>query len=232
MTEEQKKYLDKIKKLLNLAKSPNPNEAAVALSRAQSMMRKHGFEIGDVMLSEVGSTTILVNKFNPPKWVLCLLDAVDNAFGVSHILTEEYDDVTWKRRGAVMFVGIMPNDKIAAYCFDVLYRQLLNDRKAFIGSLHRNCKKVTKTNRADWYCLGWISEVRSKVQPLVIPVEHKGLINTWKEKNLKITTYQPRQTKEDKRALDAYITGKRDGAGVSMHAGMSGQESLKLSLMK
>ena len=43
MTDEQKKYLEKIKKLLNLAKSPNPNEAAVALSRAQAMMRKHGF---------------------------------------------------------------------------------------------------------------------------------------------------------------------------------------------
>ena len=97
MTEEQKNHLEKIKKLLNLAKSPNPNEAAVALSRAQAMMRKHGFEIGDVMLSEVGSTTTLVDKINPPSWVLRLLKVVDDVFGVTHVLTEEYDDVSWKR---------------------------------------------------------------------------------------------------------------------------------------
>ena len=223
MTDEQKKYLEKIKKLLNLAKSPNPNEAAVALSRAQAMMRKHGFEIGDVMLSEVGSTTTLVDKLNPPGWVLKLLKAVDDAFGVTHVLTEEYDHASWKRRGAVMFIGIMPNDEIASYCFNVLYRQLMTDRKVFIAGLHKNCKKATKTNRADWYCLGWISEVSSKVQPLVVPTEQKGLIKSWKDKNLNITTYQARQAKDDKRAIDAYLNGKSDGAGVSIHAGVSSE---------
>ena len=151
---------------------------------------------------------------------------------MTHVLTEEYDHASWKRRGAVMFIGIMPNDEIASYCFNVLYRQLMTDRKVFIAGLHKNCKKATKTNRADWYCLGWISEVSSKVQPLVVPTEQKGLIKSWKDKNLNITTYQARQAKDDKRAIDAYLNGKRDGAGVSIHAGVSGQDSAKLAYIE
>ena len=45
------KILDKISKLLALSESDNPNEAAIALERAQKLMKEHSVTMTDVSLS-------------------------------------------------------------------------------------------------------------------------------------------------------------------------------------
>lgn len=231
MHDELKRQLAKIKKLLNLAQSSNPSEASLALSRAQALMKKYGVNLDDVALSEVSATDARVDCLKPPQWLSRLIDAINKAFGTSAVASHYYDG-SWNKKGAVKFIGISPNDEIAAYCFDVLYRQLLSHRKAFIASLHNNCKKATKTARADWYCLGWVAEVNAKITPLVVSNDHKTYIAKWKNENLDIETYTPRAAVEDKKTVDSYMKGRIDGAGVSLYAGMAGEESLKLSYAK
>lgn len=213
------KYISKIRKLLKLSGSSNPHEAALALSRAQQMMKKYNLDSDSVLLSDYGAAQTRILVKNPPDWVCKLLIVIEKAFGVDSVITSELD-ARWRTHGAIMFIGLKSHCDLASYCFDVLYRQILNDRKVYIGTLHKNCKRSTKTTRADWYCLGWISEVRNKVIPFVVSEGHSNLIRVWKEKNLNLSSYQPRVVKEDKGQYDAYLNGKLDGANASLHAGM------------
>ena len=49
----KEELIDKIKKLLALADSSNPNEAAVALSRAQKLMERYNIEAVDLKIENV-----------------------------------------------------------------------------------------------------------------------------------------------------------------------------------
>ncbi len=50
---DHSKALDKIKKLLRLAASDNPHEAAAAMRQARALMEKYRLEESDIQLSEV-----------------------------------------------------------------------------------------------------------------------------------------------------------------------------------
>ncbi len=50
----KERYLQKIKKLLNLGRrSTNPNEAGIAIQQAQKLMAAHNISVGDVDLLEI-----------------------------------------------------------------------------------------------------------------------------------------------------------------------------------
>ncbi|NYA36679.1 DUF2786 domain-containing protein, partial [Serratia fonticola] len=50
----KERYLQKIKKLLNLGRrSTNPNEAGIAIQQAQKLMAAHNISAGDVDLLEI-----------------------------------------------------------------------------------------------------------------------------------------------------------------------------------
>ena len=46
--------LERIKKLMALSHSANPNEAAIALSQAQKLMMRNHLTVKEVMLSDIG----------------------------------------------------------------------------------------------------------------------------------------------------------------------------------
>lgn len=223
------KYLGKIKKLLNLAKSSNSNEAASALSKAQALMRKHDLNLDDVMLSNISSTHSVIHGVRAPAWVLNLLSVIRQAFGVRSLIGRKINNYSVRDFGEIEFVGRSPNDEIASYCFDILYAQLVKDRKRFIAGLHKNCKPVTKRNRADWYCMGWVSEVEDKVHRLVMPVEDKNAIDRWVDNKYgELTTYSARENVEDKAAGQAFHSGRKDGAGISLYSGVDGAQQKQI----
>lgn len=228
MDAEKEKYLSKIKKLLGLAASSNPHEAALALSRAQAFMKKYDIELSEVMLSKVSFASVAIEVKRPAAWVLHLLNVIEKAFGVESVISTIFDEDKYRSVGAIQFIGIKPNDELAAYSFDVLFRQLKFDRKTFVAQLHKNCKRDTKKHRADWYCMGWVAEVNKKVSSLVVPTSQRNLISQWKKQNLTLQEYKARETKEDKRSFDSYLKGKADGAKSSLYAGMGGSERLKI----
>ncbi len=68
------KHIDKIKKLLRLAKSANEHEAAAAMSRAQALMQQHGLSSESPELSDV-CTGEIQSKFKakkPTNYFACL----------------------------------------------------------------------------------------------------------------------------------------------------------------
>ena len=53
MPQNNEKLLEKLKKLLALAKSDNPHEAALALQRAQKLMQAYNITQADLALSDI-----------------------------------------------------------------------------------------------------------------------------------------------------------------------------------
>eukprot|EP01132_Coremiostelium_polycephalum_P016978 gene16978-20364_t len=78
---DQSKALDKIKKLLRLAASDNPHEAAAAMHQARALMEKYRLEESDIQLSEVFECAARSgSKMTPPQWEANLVGAVTQAY--------------------------------------------------------------------------------------------------------------------------------------------------------
>ena len=92
--------IEKIKKLLALSDSSNPNEAAVALSRAQKLMEKINIESKEVN-SENGIDEIklkTLSSINTQIIMSKLLNIIRKAFGIEFILHTTNSKVTSRRR--------------------------------------------------------------------------------------------------------------------------------------
>ena len=77
MPQNNEKLLEKLKKLLALAKSDNPHEAALALQRAQKLMQAYNITQADLALSDIDESVSnywAAGSVNPPRYMLGLLD--------------------------------------------------------------------------------------------------------------------------------------------------------------
>lgn len=178
MTNNNGKYIEKIKKLLALAKSTNPNEAAIAMNQAIKLMAKHNINNNDIRLSEIKehvTKSAPSNANKPPKYFGILIKIISLAFGCHAYLTV----VNNKRR--VSFYGFRERPQLAAYTFDILSTQLVKARKLFLSQQNGNCKKITKINRADAFCIGWVDGVYQLIEDFAITDEELNLLAEYKK---------------------------------------------------
>ncbi len=127
---EQDKIIERIAKLLALGNSANPNEAAIAIERAQRLMAEHKISMSDITMNSISEVeqklpTILRDRF----LFTTLGNLVARAFGVKHFYTK-MGSVT----KSVTFIG--PNDRVqsAGYTFTVIARQAAIAKKNFTAA--------------------------------------------------------------------------------------------------
>ncbi|MCK1791188.1 DUF2786 domain-containing protein [Pseudomonas violetae] len=148
------KALDKIKKLLRLAASDNPHEAAAAMRQARALMEKYRLEESDVHLSEVYECAARSgSKMTPPQWEANLAGVVTKAYACKILFMAGVGE--WR------FIGEMA--ELASYTMTLLLRQVRQSRRDFISTQLNRCKAATKTKRADVFCGAWVSAVRKQV---------------------------------------------------------------------
>lgn len=177
--------LRKIKRCLELSKSSNENEAALALKQMQALMNKYGVTAKHVMAADITEyLTYLSVKKKPAQWVLNLHLAVADALDCKSIV--RHGD---NRNIRLIFLGIDAVTEIAGYAFEVLFRKLKSDRANYINSELFRYKRANKTKYADAYCEGWVSSVHSKVKNLNPNIEIREKIKAYTETKLK--NYRP-----------------------------------------
>lgn len=159
--------LEKVKKCLALASSPEPHEAAAALRQAQKLMAQFGLTEIDVSLSDVSEFAQAAQNTPLVKWEAMLAVMIAEAFGCDQYTSTRPQLMTglkvrYQRR--FVFIGVGPAPEIAGYAFDLLARQCAKDRRAHMGQQHKNCKPKTRVARGDLYAEGWIAGVRDKVE--------------------------------------------------------------------
>jgi hypothetical protein len=188
--------LKKIKKCLALAKSPNPNEAAIAMRQAQGLMREHAVSADDVALSDVAVVTCSTRTASQPRWEVRLASMVADAFGCDHIWTRTEKWIAYGRKAqtrALVFVGVGSAAQIAGYAWDVLSRQCAKARLAHIRSQPARCKPITLTARGDEFAMGWVAAAGMKLDAFTAPDREVLLIEqymaaTWPD----ATTFKPK----------------------------------------
>jgi len=160
---ELERIKEKIKKLFALSKSPNANEAALALEMAQKLMIEHGIKRNAVGEFEISEEEVKGNGGKkPPMYESYLATNIASSFGCQSGYGSIHRKPDAYERGYT-FVGIEHRAKIASFLADVLLRKLKKARKEYMGKLNRVRLPKNKLKRADNFCFGWCATVVSKL---------------------------------------------------------------------
>ncbi|MBA5204776.1 DUF2786 domain-containing protein [Pectobacterium versatile] len=221
--EEKEKYIEKIQKLLHLAKrSTNEHEAANAISQAQNLMHKFGLSELDIDLKsikEFQSEHCPSDANKLPEYVVSLANMLCYAFGV-------HCYYTWTRnhRRSVAFYGPTERPQIAAYGFDVLSVQLVKARSEFIASQNKRIKRTTKTNRADQFCAGWVSGARNAISRFAVEPDEQQLMSLYyKQISEGFSELKSREAKSCRGDDGAYRAGYHSGKEARLHQAVGGK---------
>lgn len=130
MTDQDKakklaKIKDKITKLLALATSDNPNEAATAMRQAMSMMQKHAITEHDL---DEDDKTIIIHEYTSgftkvPAYMQYLYWGIGKAMGIYVVYCNGY----YNSKATISMVGHEAEIRKAEYLYKVVYR-LLEDK--------------------------------------------------------------------------------------------------------
>lgn len=127
MEQNHEALMDRLKKLLEMSKSSNPNEASIALKRAQKLMKEHQLSLEDVSMSEIQEKSEEIPSALRDRALFTRLAAiVGNAFGVHYFfvgVSSVYKTVT--------FIGPKSRLETACYTYTILARQAVLVKKQY-----------------------------------------------------------------------------------------------------
>jgi hypothetical protein len=149
--ENREDILKKIQKCMSLANSANEHEAAAALRQATKLMAMYEVSEAEMLASSVSEVRVKSGVIaHPSRWESDLAGRIAYIFGCHLMFSEGFSESVW------IFIGISPNNDVAGYSFDVLYRQAKRARQEFITTQLKRFKKSNKVRRADLFCVGWV----------------------------------------------------------------------------
>ena len=222
--------LEKVKKCLALASSPETHEAAAALRQAQKLMAQYGLTETDVSLADVSEFAQAAQNAPLVKWEATLAVMIAEAFGCDQYTSTRPQlskglQVRMQRR--FVFIGVGPAPEIAGYAFDLLARQCAKDRRAHMGQQHKNCKPKTRVARGDLYAEGWIAGVRDKVERFAGTERDAELIEQYmRERHPDMKSANVRDRTKGKNVSHAdFHHGVRAGRKADLNHGISGQRA-------
>jgi hypothetical protein len=212
MMTDKANIIEKVKKLLRLAKSSNEHEAALAAARAQELLAKYNLNESDFSDREIpkeAATAHTTTVKKPAGWVFTLAASVAGAFDCQYFHSTS---------GHTAFVGVDVDHEVANFTFGYLYRTINRLAASFMAKSQqkRLSLKGKKKVRLS-YCLGCAQVVslqlarQKTVTPItttaLVPVKH-ALISA------KMESYGVKTKARDEEDLSerAYWTGRRDGA--------------------
>jgi hypothetical protein len=213
--------LDKVKKLLALSKSPNANEAAAALQRAQQLMEEYGIEQETVVAAEIVEEEVIRHGgTKPPAFEVYLVTAIARSFGCRVILQSSLieKDARW------LFIGLSHRAEISSYLCVVLLRKLAAARRNYMKDIYR-CKRDTKIRRGDSFCIGWVSTVVKKIHAFAGSEEDEALLDQYIKRHKDIVHSEVKSRKSISRYSDTdYAQGYRAASDVKLQNGVQNQE--------
>jgi hypothetical protein len=218
----------KIKKCLALSKSSNENEAATALRMAQSLMKE--FQIDPDLLDIVEASCESKATKTPQAWEASLVMTIARAMQCKPIFST--GSSSWGIKASWTFIGVDPAPEVASYTFDVLYRQVIRARKAFIETtLKRVTVKKNKVARADLFCEGWVASVKHLITDLNIEVPtntNERIKKHMDQSRGELGSFTPKDRNKGKafndRAANDYHAGRQSGKAAKLNQAMNGGE--------
>lgn len=237
--EEQARIMEKIAKFLALAQSSNPNEAAIALSRAQKLMEEHKVSQRDISFSSMGEKTESIPTILRDRQLYTRLGhMIARAFGVTKIYNFNNDRIT-----SITFLGDLARVESATYAFTVLARQAAIAKKEFLAKVKQellediyndfpSMRMAEVDLKTVWanvpnikaahqrymrqqvksYLHGWLVAVDEKVMDFALSDEEMELIEDYKcTQYPHLSTMRSRSTRYTAAQMATFHQGMRDG---------------------
>jgi hypothetical protein len=158
---ERDDILEKIRKCMALSASGSEHEAAAALRQARKLMELHQVSHAEMLAAGVGEANAKSAAIvRPANWESQLAGYIAHVFGCRLIFLEGWDRSQW------VFIGLPPANEVAAYSFEVLFRQAKKARQDYITNALKRHKKSSKVRRADLFSIGWVRAACSNVTAL------------------------------------------------------------------
>lgn len=230
------KILGKIKKCLALSASSNENEAATALRQAQKLMAEYGVTEATLVGAEVGTAKAQSTACkNPAGWESMLCNTLSKAFACEVILIPgKFNSRTGcnEKLAEFMYIGLQHQASTAAYAHDVLRRQIVKARVAYLAewtarmacmtNFYRSFRLADKIAAGETFSRGFVSNVARQVSavgglaPQVLTaITDRKRQELGGEGEVGATT---------KRGYDAgaYVAGQAAGGNAQLHRGVDG----------
>lgn len=160
------KIITKLQKLLALSASDNENEAALAMQKAEELMREHNLSVADVALdgsgADVDTTEIEGSTKNQQKWEMSLGAIITYSFNGKVVVSKNGNG--WK----FTFVAGRTDLAIITDLFARLRSTIKRMSKAYVDanratSVNRDISSKTLHNS---YRLGLINTINSRLKSL------------------------------------------------------------------
>ena len=210
-----KKIIDKIYKCLRLSESGNPNEAALALRQASSLMKKHGINDAQIMAAEVTEgATQAGERYNPPFWALALANLVAEAFECRNLILRQYG-----KNPEFRFIGLGFKAEVATYSYTVLHRHLSRAIEEFKLSIDSNENDVVEeARRIEVFAQAWLFRVGRTVSEFIGENTDKVVIDEYIEEKYGETVELAREPTDTQNAdYDDILSGMRAAHEVALY---------------
>ncbi len=163
----KKKIIEKIRKLLALSTSPNENEAAIAIRKAQEMLRQYELTMADVLeVSEdnVRETMVPIKPSSRiPKWIQWMVSAITEILEVRAY--GSWKLVNGKSIHCYYWVGFEVDVALAHHAFLLLQRGIQDGMRARRKEL-RSRGYSPPRNFRNSYAMGFLLTVKEKLRVL------------------------------------------------------------------
>jgi len=211
-----KKIIDKIYKCLRLSESGNPNEAALALRQATSMMKKYGISDAQIMAAEVTeSATSAGTRFNPPFWALALANLIAEAFQCRNLISRQYG-----RCPEFRFIGLGFKAEVATYSYSVLQRYLFRAIEEFALTAENSTKDESeKQRRTEVFAQAWLFRVGRTVSEFIGENADKKVIDSYIQEKYGETAEMVSETPTSTQSADYddILSGMRAANEVALY---------------
>lgn len=209
-----KRVAEKIAKCLALAASDNPQEAETARRQAKALMNQYNLTQGDVAAHAIHSQRSNTGtRYRPSFYVLSLSTLIAKAFGCEVI--GAYGGLA--NDSTVEFIGPGVKPELSSYTFDVLRRQLANERKRYLGTIKR-FKRSNRIRMANLFCQQWVASVGRQVTEFAGSPQEKQAIACFIERHYEVETDERTQSSpQNTNDILAMLAGASAAEGVSIH---------------
>lgn len=208
MTREN--IIEKIKKLLALSKSDNPNEAYLAMTRAQELQAKYNVTVAEV---EERSEDVIDVKDMPTD----TKTANSQFILLASALAEHFRVRVYRStRGYLGIVGLAQDVTVFQEVFHFMYEALRNTATKYVKSLPNTMSRSEKTANKNTYVRGFISGASealtlNETEHALVVVAPQTVVKYMKEKCSGTWTSQVKCS----RSSEAYNHGHADGMAVA-----------------
>ena len=215
-----KKIIDKIYKCLRLSESGNPNEAALALRQATSMMKKYGISDAQILAAEVTESAAQAGeRFNPPFWALALANLVAEAFQCRNLISRQYGKCPEFR-----FIGVGYKAEVATYSYSVLQRYLLRAIDEFeLTAKDNNKDDSEKLRRNEVFAQAWLFRVGRTVSEFIGDNADKEIIDEYIQEKYGETAEMASESPTNTQSADYddILSGMRAANEVELYRSVS-----------